>query len=231
MPKLNTYIKKFQRVDIGSMNSRIFIYDRNIAPPRQGGISFTEIFTPKLECWASIETTRGVTIFDRTNIERAVSHRFYIRNILPMAYVEPVVFLGVGLSDLSFSGTFVSGYKLTYLIKISSVGATDAFEWSTDNGTTWSSEILITGAAQLLSNGLSITFAATSGHTLNDSWSIVANAGVKISSQDWIYYVNQFMNQTLIYDILEVENLGEEGRYLVLPSNLRGDSGITTNYS
>lgn len=81
MPRYTTLKKKFERIDIGSMNSRITINVRNLEPPKFGGISFTENFTKKIDIWAMIETVEGVTIFDKSNIERVITHKFHIRKI------------------------------------------------------------------------------------------------------------------------------------------------------
>lgn len=47
----------------------------------------------------------------------------------------------------------------------------DSFKWR-KNGGSWTEDVAITGAAQTLDEGQTITFAATTGHTLNDQWSI-----------------------------------------------------------
>jgi hypothetical protein len=239
MPKLNTYIKKFDRVDIGSMNSRIYIYDRSIAPPLQGGISFTENFVSKLTCWASIETASDETIFDQTNVgsqfgavERPITHNFYIRGVPAIAVINTPIFSGSGLNDLTTSGTFSGAIRETYLIKIDSVGVTDTFKWSIDNGITWVDEnIVITGNAQLLDNGVSIIFSSITGHSLNNYWNILAYPIIRISSQDWIFYQNKFMPDQYCYDVLSVQNFGQEGRFLKLASNLRGAGDVTANYT
>jgi hypothetical protein len=236
MPILNTVVKKFNEVDIGSMDNRIFIYDRAITPPIGLSLNFTETFTAKLECWAAIETTKGVEIFDQSNISRGIaSHRFYIRNIPYAALINTPVFSGTGLNDLSSSGSYTYTSKLTYLVQIDSVGiiagSHDTFIWSSDGGVTWSTRTAIAGAAQLLSNGVSIIFAHTQGHTLGDSWSIVATAGIRITAQDWIFYQNQFMGVQSIFDILTVETLNQEGRYLSLLATLTGDQSVPANYA
>ena len=47
----------------------------------------------------------------------------------------------------------------------------DSFKWRKDGGA-YTENVIITGAAQTLSDSQTITFAATTGHTLADSWSI-----------------------------------------------------------
>ena len=84
--------------------------------------------------------------------------------------IEDVDFTGTGLDDLSTSGTYVapSSNTTTKYTVIATAG--DTFKWSNDNGTTYTSGVAITGAPQALSNGVSIAFAATTGHTTNDQW-------------------------------------------------------------
>ena len=83
-------------------------------------------------------------------------------------------FFGSGLDDISITGTYSGGLTKEYVVKISVVGVTDSFQWSNDGGQTFSANVLITGGAQLLELGISVTFTATTGHTLNDYWSFVA---------------------------------------------------------
>lgn len=89
---------------------------------------------------------------------------------------DPIYYGVDGINDLTKSGTYTNNTEdLRYLIEMDDVtGASDTFKWSIDNGTTFTSGIVITGAAQLLSNGLSITFANTTGHTQTDKWIISA---------------------------------------------------------
>lgn len=233
MPQLVTTIKKFKRPDIGSMNNRIFIYSRDIRPPTGTDLNFTERFTPKLKCWASIVTPeKGVEIFDHTNVSRGIaSHVFSMRNIPPMSVIGTPIFNGVGLNDLSSSGIYAFTSKLIFLLQIDSVGATDTFKWSIDNGVTWETLVPIEGISQSLSGGVDITFGAITGHTLGDSWQVVATAGMRISSQDWIFYQNQFMNVQSVFDILSVDACNMENRYLNLFAVLTGDYGYAANYA
>lgn len=235
MPKLTTNVKSFRRLDVGSMNSRIYIYDRAIQAPYNIDLNFTQKFIPKLSCWALLDTTNGVSMFDQSNIERIITHIFSIRNVPQDSRINSPVFNGdikFDLNDLSASGTYTFTSKLIYRVEIDSIGTNDTFRWSIDDGITWIEEsVLITGLQQDLSNGVKITFTNVNGHTLGNYWYINATAGLKISSQDWIFYQNQFMNIQSIYDIIKVETMGEEGRYLNLWSTLTGDQGIPANYA
>lgn len=80
-----------------------------------------------------------------------------------------------GLNDLSLpsgsSDNSSSGH--TYIITISTAGTTDQFTYTIDGGSP-SVAANITGSAQTIANGVTIQFAATTGHrATNDSWTIV----------------------------------------------------------
>ncbi|HEC72020.1 MAG: hypothetical protein ACTSW7_01140 [Candidatus Thorarchaeota archaeon] len=94
------------------------------------------------------------------------------------AAVESVVFSGSGLDDASSSGIFTGSDPVEYLVEIDGTGTPDTFRWSKDGGSTWAvSTVAITGAPQLLDDGVSIAFAATTGHTNGDQWTIRAGYG------------------------------------------------------
>jgi hypothetical protein len=83
-------------------------------------------------------------------------------------------FSGSGLNDLTFGGFYDTTTANTFYVKI--VGDAEnpeQFVWSKNNfvGDT-SGTISITGSAQDLANGITVTFGATTGHTNTDSWSM-----------------------------------------------------------
>jgi hypothetical protein len=78
---------------------------------------------------------------------------------------------GTGLNDITTSGSY-SGASSGYIyVKISATGTPDHFEYAVGSGS-YSAPIAITGSAQSLADGVSITFAATTGHTLGDTWTL-----------------------------------------------------------
>ena len=84
---------------------------------------------------------------------------------------RPGGYIGQGLNDATW-GTGFSGAASAYFeVVIDAESAPDTYKWRKDGGA-WTSGVAITGAAQTLSDGQQITFAATTGHSLNDSWCI-----------------------------------------------------------
>lgn len=80
-------------------------------------------------------------------------------------------FTGSGLDDLTAGGTSTTNDVVNYKVEIDATGTPDTFKWSDDGGTTWDATgVAITGAAQTLNNGVTVTFTATTGHTLADYW-------------------------------------------------------------
>lgn len=83
-------------------------------------------------------------------------------------------FTGSGLDDATSGGTDTGTTSRTYRVQIDAEGTPDTFKWSNDNGATWeASGVSIDSTAQALDDGITITFAATTGHTLNEYWDIV----------------------------------------------------------
>lgn len=85
--------------------------------------------------------------------------------------LRPNGFSGIGLNDATW-GLGYNGVATAYFeVVIDGTGAPDTFKWR-KNGGAWTTTVAITGGAQTLSDGQTITFAATTGHTLNDQWVI-----------------------------------------------------------
>lgn len=110
--------------------------------------------------------TAGVTLFRKQTaswtLPQGVTAAWYARVGTPF-------FTGAGVDDLTFGGNYTGSAVGVYVIEIDVQGAPDTFEWSY-NGTVVASGVAITGTAQTLNNGVTITFATTTGHTLTNSW-------------------------------------------------------------
>lgn len=93
----------------------------------------------------------------------------------PIYRQRPNNFKGSGLNDLTLGTGATNAATAYYEIVIDSElgggGGVDTFKWR-KNGGGWTTDVDITGAAQTLDEGQTITFAATTGHTLADQWTI-----------------------------------------------------------
>ena len=85
--------------------------------------------------------------------------------------VHSTTFTGGGLNDLTAGGTYSGTVPATFTVEIDGTGTPDTFKWRKDAGS-WTNTVAITGAAQTLSDGVTVTFAATTGHTLANYWTI-----------------------------------------------------------
>lgn len=102
------------------------------------------------------------------------------------AAVGADVFTGSGLDDLTPGGTYAPSTPVdtSFVVTIDAEGTPDTFKWSNDGGSTWEAEtVAITGAAQALENGVTITFGATTGHTNAESWAFTASYGKVLYTQ------------------------------------------------
>lgn len=79
-----------------------------------------------------------------------------------------------GLDDAAPSGTCTQAGGAVFEVEIDTTGTPDKFRWRKDGGA-WTSGVSITGAAQLLSDGISVTFGATTGHSYAAKWTITAS--------------------------------------------------------
>jgi len=84
---------------------------------------------------------------------------------------RPNGFKGSGLNDTSWGTAYSAASSAYFEVVIDTEGTPDKFKWR-KNGGSWTTLVSITGAAQTLSDGQTITFASTTGHTLNDQWVI-----------------------------------------------------------
>lgn len=77
-----------------------------------------------------------------------------------------------GLNDAVFMGYNFAYNPMIYWVQIDSVGGTDTFRWWNEVGGTYAltTGVAITGTPQALSNGVTVQFGATTGHTLDDTW-------------------------------------------------------------
>ncbi len=81
MPKCIKLKRKNRQVCVGDLDTIITLQDRAITPPLFG-VEATETFTDTdPDIWSKLDTGRGQTIFDGTNEEVDITHKFTIRFI------------------------------------------------------------------------------------------------------------------------------------------------------
>jgi len=85
--------------------------------------------------------------------------------------LRPNGFEGTGLNDLTWGAGYSGGASAYYELDIVAEGEPDTFKWRKNSGE-WSDPIEITGAAQTLDEGQTVTFGATTGHTATNEWNI-----------------------------------------------------------
>jgi len=81
-------------------------------------------------------------------------------------------FVGSGLDDLTAAGTITNTTNQDIVITIDATGTPDTFTVTGAGDTELT--VAITGSAQAITgaNGLTVAFAATTGHTVDDKWYI-----------------------------------------------------------
>jgi hypothetical protein len=103
---------------------------------------------------------------------------------------------------MTTGGTATSGITATstYDVEIDGTGSPNTFKWRL-NGGAYTTGVSMTGSAQTLSNGVTVTFAATTGHTLADRWAVRVHPNLSMTldvhesvglgfSSDGILHVN-----------------------------------------
>lgn len=134
-------------------------------------ISLTWEYVSKSSTVGTPTWTAMTNVVDNTDSLRRLSNA-----------VGAKVFTGTGLDDATSGGSYTSFYGVSgngeqdnFRVEIDGTSP-DTFKWSNDGGSTWeATTVAITGSAQTLENGVTITFAATTGHTSGDRWDFTAN--------------------------------------------------------
>jgi len=79
MPSCVSIRKKKRKVCTGDMKDLITLQNRAIQGITTSDVDFTENFTEAAVVWSMIETVQGVTVFDTSNTEIVITHKFYVR--------------------------------------------------------------------------------------------------------------------------------------------------------
>lgn len=136
--------------------------------------------------------------------------------------IAGITFSGGGLNDAVQSGVYTGVTDSTFTVQIDATGTPDTFQWRKDSGS-WTTGVAITGAAQLLQEGVYITFGATTGHTLSASWTITVkgnNLEIRNSNNDNDLLFNVTRN-SVAQDFMKIVSSGKSGN--TTPTLLLGD--------
>lgn len=76
-------------------------------------------------------------------------------------------FVGSGLNDVTFGGTYTGTDSVSFTVVVQTAGTPDTFKWKKNDGS-YTTGVAMTGSAQTLSDGVTVTWAATTGHTVAD---------------------------------------------------------------
>lgn len=88
--------------------------------------------------------------------------------------IQNMSFSGAGLNDAILGGSYNQITIATFVIT-AVAGSPNKFSWVETGGSGSSaSNVNMTGSAQTLADGVTITFPATTGHTAGNTWTIVA---------------------------------------------------------
>jgi len=94
------------------------------------------------------------------------------------------IFTGIGINDATSGGTFSASAKSIIGLEIDVAGTPDTFRWRSNSGA-WTTGVTITGSAQTITDGITVTFASTTGHTVGDKWFVIGLPGSTIPFQFW----------------------------------------------
>lgn len=85
-----------------------------------------------------------------------------------------VKMVGAGTPTLTSGGSYTgTSDDAMFEIKIESIGTPDKMQWRKDGGS-WSTATDVLTTAMTLSDGVTVTFSATTGNTLKDRWFVCA---------------------------------------------------------
>ena len=84
-----------------------------------------------------------------------------------------------GTINLTPNASAYNSTSTVYWFKIDGTGSPNTFSWGVGStgGAATATGVAITGAAQTISNGLTVTFSATTGGVLNDLWQFRVSSG------------------------------------------------------
>ena len=138
------------------------------SPSLQFDSSNKRFYPLTLDPFAAVVAAQKLRVYSAT--DAANNAEFTVASVARRVAPD-IQTVGTGLSDLTAGGTYSGSTFDTFLIEIDATGTPDTFQWN-KNGGAYTTGVAVTGSAQTLSDGVTVTFAATTGHTLADVWAI-----------------------------------------------------------
>jgi len=99
--------------------------------------------------------------------------------------VYGTTFTGTGVNNAYGSGIYTGtdATAPTYTVVIDATGTPDTFKWKKNDGA-YTTGVAITASAIALSDGVSVAFGTTTGHTLNDQWVVTVQLSDPLGVQN-----------------------------------------------
>ena len=136
--------------------------------------------------------------------------------------VLKAVFTGTGVDDATSGGTFSASSKSIIGLEIDASGTPDTFRWRKNSGA-WTEGVAITGNEQTITDGITVTFETTTGHTVGDKWFFIGLPGSTLPFQFWTDTTTGMVKQrdSTNTEWVDVQNLGHKipPRINILGSN------------
>lgn len=156
-----------------SGDNAIDISDGKLIVYESGNLTSTETIEGAVLTDGYVVIAQGSITTPEGSAHIGTSSSNYRLDVKAGGIIGTVTFAGSGLNDMTAQGTFNTTLTadIDYKVEIDGTGTPNTFKWSDDGGSTYDATLVaITGAAQTLNNGITVTFAATTGHTSGDYW-------------------------------------------------------------
>ena len=183
-------IPSLNAIDTPVDDDLLLIVDDATSSPVNKKVSLSSLFK---------NYVRSVDTVDKSQTRKELNVRRDVRIRNETTVDQPVTVSVSGLNDISSGGTFSGTVATTFEVQIDGSGTPDTFKWRKDGGT-YTSTVNITGSAQTLSDGVTITFAATTGHTVGDRWIFAAHTTGRIEFGSFLLQEDDTDNQDFSED-------------------------------
>lgn len=94
--------------------------------------------------------------------------------------IWPAVFNGSGLDDLTPGGLYTGTSSTFYTVVLETTASPNTFKWKKGSGT-FTTGVNCSTSPITLSDGVTVKFGALTGHTIGDTWSILAEDSVDVT--------------------------------------------------